>query len=226
MPHGDLSDKAGFGFAVVGLASLVMPSLWFTGVGPIEPMFEGDATPATLAMIRCVPSSAEVASARRRSSFKALCSLQHSMLEVWGARSQAKPSRRAPDALTRRPQLTLHAARGRGVLQAGRRHVSVQLHVSLLCALEHDQRPWERVHDVRRRRDVCRPGALARRLLVRAASVVPPRQCVPMPNATCRSKRPRNTHLSLLGNMKPGFRHQISACGMSESGESDPTPSR
>ena len=56
MPHGDFSDVAAFGCAVVGAASIANPMLWYKSAGPIKPFFDAPegTTPAveTLAAIR------------------------------------------------------------------------------------------------------------------------------------------------------------------------------
>uniref|UniRef100_A0A6V4GB07 Uncharacterized protein n=1 Tax=Prymnesium polylepis TaxID=72548 RepID=A0A6V4GB07_9EUKA len=56
MPHGDFSDMAALGSFVVGTTSIVAPSLYFSSVGPLKPMFdlpaEGAPDAQMLALIR------------------------------------------------------------------------------------------------------------------------------------------------------------------------------
>ena len=56
MPHGDFSDVAAFGCAIVGIASIADPMLWYKTYGAVKPMFDlpEGTTPAadTLAVIR------------------------------------------------------------------------------------------------------------------------------------------------------------------------------
>ena len=41
MPHGDFSDYAAFFCMGTGAASLFAPALWFSGIGPLQPMIDG-----------------------------------------------------------------------------------------------------------------------------------------------------------------------------------------
>ncbi|GMI45908.1 hypothetical protein TrCOL_g704 [Triparma columacea] len=54
MPHGDLSDSAASFCALTGLVSLFYPQSWFLGLGPVQPMLDGDATPAMLSLIQVI----------------------------------------------------------------------------------------------------------------------------------------------------------------------------
>ena len=52
MPHGDPSDLAALTHAVLGFSAIFAPHFWFATFGPLQPMFDGAPTPATLAAVK------------------------------------------------------------------------------------------------------------------------------------------------------------------------------
>lgn len=54
MPHGDFSDKLALFTFVTGTVSMISPSLWWSSLGPVQPMFKGESTEEALLAIQFV----------------------------------------------------------------------------------------------------------------------------------------------------------------------------